>query len=107
MEDKPNYDKKFIFKVTLNGKENEINQTDQEFLEHYVPRKNKHDKLPVIFPFATLPFNLKANTLMIVSGMSLGWKIWETRATFHRWQTNTMFNRIRCTRDITKTRIKN
>ena len=77
MEDKPNYDRKFIFKVTLNGKENEINQTDQEFLEHYVPRKNKHDKLPVIFPFATLPFNLKVNTLMIVSGMSLGWKIWE------------------------------
>src|SRR5699024_6924784 len=24
-----------------------------------------------------LPFNLKANTLMIVSGMSLGWKIWK------------------------------
>ena len=51
MEDKPNNDGKFIFKVTLNGKKREFNQTDQEFLEHYVPRKNKHDKLPVIFPF--------------------------------------------------------
>lgn len=74
---KDNHNGDFIFKVALSGKGKKYNQADQEFLEHYVPRKNKHDKLPVIFPFATLPFNLKANTLMIVSGMSLGWKIWE------------------------------
>lgn len=77
MKDNLNHNGDFIFKVALSGKGKKYNQADQEFLEHYVPRKNKHDKLPVIFPFATLPFNLKANTLMIVSGMSLGWKIWE------------------------------
>ena len=76
MEDKPNNDGKFIFKVTLNGKKREFNQTDQEFLEHYVPHQNKHN-LPAIFPYATLPFDLQAHTLMIASGMSLGWKIWE------------------------------
>ena len=77
MKDNLNHNGDFIFKVALSGKGKKYNQADQEFLEHYVPRKNKHDKLPVIFPFATLPFNLKVNTLMIVSGMSLGWKIWE------------------------------
>lgn len=76
MKEKPNYDKKFIIKVTLNGKKRKFNQADQEFLEHYVPHQNKYD-LPAIFPYATLPFNLNAHTLMITSGMSLGWKIWE------------------------------
>ena len=76
MKEKPNFDGKFIFKVTLNGKRRKYNQADQEFLEHYVPRQNKHN-LPAIFPYATLPFNLQTHTLMITSGMSLGWKIWE------------------------------
>ena len=76
MKEKPNFDGKFIFKVTLNGKRRKYNQADQEFLEHYVPRQNKHN-LPAIFPYATLPFDLQAHTLMIASGMSLGWKIWE------------------------------
>ena len=94
MKEKPNFDGKFIFKVTLNGKRRKYNQADQEFLEHYVPRKNKHDKLPVIFPFATLPFNLKANTLMIVSGMSLGWKIGEA---YHKQELHFIDSRqIQC-----------
>ena len=44
---------------------------------NHVPYQKKNNELPVIFPFATLPFNLRANTLMIINGMSLGWKIWE------------------------------
>ena len=93
MKEKPNFDGKFIFKVTLNGKRRKYNQADQEFLEHYVPRQNKHN-LPAIFPYATLPFNLKANTLMIVSGMSLGWKIWEA---YHKQELHFIDSRqIQC-----------
>ena len=44
---------------------------------NHVPYQKKNNELPVIFPFATLPFNLRANTLMITNGMFLGWKIWE------------------------------
>lgn len=93
MKEKPNFDGKFIFKVTLNGKRRKYNQADQEFLEHYVPRQNKHN-LPTIFPYATLPFNLQTHTLMITSGMSLGWKIWEA---YHKQELHFIDSRqIQC-----------
>lgn len=77
MKDNLNHNGDFIFKVALSGKDKKYNQTDREILEHYVPYQKKNNELPVIFPFTTLPFNLRANTLMITNGMSLGWKIWE------------------------------
>ena len=77
MKDNLNHNGDFIFKVALSGKGKKYNQADREILEHYVPYQKKNNELPVIFPFATLPFNLRANTLMITNGMSLGWKIWE------------------------------
>ena len=77
MKDNLNHNGDFIFKVALSGKDKKYNQADREILEHYVPYQKKNNELPVIFPFATLPFNLRANTLMITNGMSLGWKIWE------------------------------